>query len=393
MDIAILGAGVAGASAALTLTQQGHRVRVYERRPAPATMGAGVVLWPNASFVLAELGLLPQVEALGGRLSRMYRSDQAGMSLGHVDIEPLAQLMGYPAYAILRHDLQALLLERLAARGIEVAYGCDAVQIEDGADGRATVRFANGLHICPDLVIGADGRKNSVARLYVVGDNAPVYQGFVNWVGVAESSWPLVDEVAVFDYWGQGERFGCVTVNRNKVYWAGAQVQAVAEEDGPVARELVEQLFQAWPSQVGRIIRSTPANGIRKIHVYDHDPLPVWHRDNVLLIGDAAHAPLPTSGQGACQALEDAWHLAAYLPSKCDDLAPALAAFTQARSAKTAGITNQGRVFARALFDTDAEVCRIRNERASEALGDMGALAAAWGAGLPLAALGGQGRG
>ena len=56
VEIGILGGGIAGLSVALALRQQGYNPRVYERRAAPATMGAGVTLWPNASFVLKSWG-------------------------------------------------------------------------------------------------------------------------------------------------------------------------------------------------------------------------------------------------------------------------------------------------------------------------------------------------
>lgn len=70
MDIGILGGGIAGLSVALALHRTGHRPRVYERGAAPATMGAGVTLWPNAGFVLDALGLLPDVAAAGGGRGR-----------------------------------------------------------------------------------------------------------------------------------------------------------------------------------------------------------------------------------------------------------------------------------------------------------------------------------
>ena len=56
-----------GLATALALARRGHEPRVYERRPAPATMGAGVTLWPNAGFVLADLELLDEVLALAAR--------------------------------------------------------------------------------------------------------------------------------------------------------------------------------------------------------------------------------------------------------------------------------------------------------------------------------------
>ncbi len=73
MDIGILGGGIAGLSVALALRKHGYNPQVYERRAVPATMGAGVTLWPNASFVLDELGLLQDIQAIGGRPPTMRR--------------------------------------------------------------------------------------------------------------------------------------------------------------------------------------------------------------------------------------------------------------------------------------------------------------------------------
>jgi FAD-dependent urate hydroxylase len=389
MDIAILGAGVAGSSAALALHQHGHRVRLYERRPMPATMGAGMVLWPNASFVLDALGLLRDVAEVSGRPQKMLQLDPAGGPLGGFDIGELDVLMGHGSYAILRRDLQALLLKHLVMQGIEVRFDRCAQAIEPGSDGRAAVHFASGHRTCADLIVGAEGRTRSVARRYVVGDNGPVYQGFVNWIGVAESRSAMVEDIAIYDYWGVGERFGLVPVTPRKVYWAAAKALDLAQASAVEApKPAIEEMFATWAEPIGQVIRATPADAIRKILVHDLDPVPVWHRDNVLLIGDAAHAPLPTSGQGACQALEDAWHLARCLAQHGHDLAGALVAFTRLRSAKTAAMTERARTFARALFSTDPARCRARNEGAKSAgpFADVHAIAKSWGAGLLLAA-------
>src|SRR5256885_16187272 len=94
VEIGILGGGIAGLSVALTLRRQGYNPRVYERRTAPATMGAGVTLWPNASFVLQELGLLQDIKAIGGRPLTMRRQDAVGNALGGLDIALLDRMMG-----------------------------------------------------------------------------------------------------------------------------------------------------------------------------------------------------------------------------------------------------------------------------------------------------------
>lgn len=387
MEIGILGGGIAGLSAALALHKKGYSPRVYERRAAPATMGAGVTLWPNASFVLEELGLLQDIEAIGGRPLTMRRQDADGNALGGLDIGLLDRTMGYPTYTVLRRHLQEVLLDHAARARIPVEFGHQAVAIELDAHGRAIAQFDNGASIRPDLLIGADGRMSSVARKLVAGDNTPVYQGFVNWIGVAQGQDALVDDSAIQDFWGAGVRFGCVPIRPDLVYWAAAQARPVTEAiPSTDMRKEAEELFAGWPEPVAHIIRATPANAIRLIAVHDLEPLHTWSRANVLLIGDAAHAPLPTSGQGACQALEDAWHLARCMDSASGGMDDVFQAFSAIRAAKTARLAEQGRVFARGLFATDPESCRIRNERAkaSDPVRDVQALAAGWAQGLPM---------
>ena len=387
MEIGILGGGIAGLSVALALRKQGYNPRVYERRTEPATMGAGVTLWPNASFVLEELGLLQDIAAIGGRPLTMRRQDAMGNALGGLDIALLDRTMGYPTYTVLRRHLQKVLLDHAARQGIPVEFGHQAVAIELDTHGRAVARFENGASIRPDLLIGADGRMESVARKFVAGDNTPVYQGFVNWIGVAQGPHALVDDISIQDFWGAGERFGCVPICPELVYWAAAQARPLNEVT-PTAdlRKEVEKLFARWPEPVLAIIRATPENAIRLIAVHDLEPLHTWSRANVLLVGDAAHAPLPTSGQGACQALEDAWHLARCLDGASGGLDDVFQAFAKIRASKTARLAEQGRVFARGLFATEPETCRIRNDRAkaSDPVHDVQVLAAGWGQGLPM---------
>ncbi|MEC5159523.1 MULTISPECIES: FAD-dependent monooxygenase [unclassified Janthinobacterium] len=388
MDILILGAGVAGAAAAIALRQRGHAVRVFERRALAGGLGAGVVLWPNASFVLSELGLLSQVAAAGGTPPGMCRMDQCGRLLMRLDIGGLDRAMGYASHALLRRDLQAILLAEMARLGVQLHDGATAVALRAVGDGTAAVRFDDGRIERADLIVGADGRMDSLARRYVhcAEVAAPRYQGFVNWVASVEAPVDLVDDLSVLDFWGVGERFGIVPVGRRKLYWAGAQAAAApgACGGGDFKAALAEQ-FAGWPEPVGRVIAHTEAGAIRRIPIYDLEPVARWHRDNVLLIGDAAHASLPTSGQGACQALEDAWHLARCLEPG-GDLSLALAGFTARRADKTGAITHGGRQLARSLFQLDRAGSQARNAqaRAADPAQAVAAMAQGWGAGLEL---------
>jgi FAD-dependent urate hydroxylase len=389
MHILILGAGIAGAACALTLQRQGHRITVLERQQAPDTMGGGVVLWPNASWVLEQMGLLAAVAAKAGTPVQMRRLNRHGQLLSALDISQLDTAMGQPSHAILRRDLQSVLLDQLQQSGVEVHYGQKVVSLTDGADQQARVHLSDGQVLQADLILGAEGRMNSSARQFVLdGAASPRYQGFLNWVGMTQmpvDQPPLFDAMAIHDYWGQGLRFGIVPVSSHTFYWAGAQTALLPPESAPsnLQAHLLD-LFSSWPEPVRRVIKHSQPQAIRQIAIHDHDPVDCWHRGNVLLVGDAAHAALPTSGQGACQALEDAYHLAQCLQGH--DLQTALPAFTTRRQTKTRQITLQARAVAQALFNTDEHACQQRDEQARQAdtrqiMADM---ARGWGSGLPL---------
>jgi 2-polyprenyl-6-methoxyphenol hydroxylase-like FAD-dependent oxidoreductase len=387
MKIAILGGGVAGVASAIAFRLKGYDVTVHERRDGDTNIGAGIVVWPNAAFVLDQLGILDDIAAVAGRPRAMRRLSRAGADLGALDIGLIDGRMGYPSLSILRSDFQRILLARLQSLGVAVRYGHEVVRIDAGT----VVHFGDGTTLAADLVVGADGRMTSCARRYVTGDDTPVYQGFVNWIGVCEGDEIAFDVDAISDYWGTGERFGIVPVARNKAYWAGGAAQDTVGTRNPDAyRDELQRIFADWPEPVRRIIAATPGARINKIHVHDHDPVPTWHRHNLILVGDAAHAALPTSGQGACQALEDAWHLVNCVEAHPGNLGQAFEAFTALRFQKTAGITMAGRALAASLFNRDEAFCRERNRTSKTHDYDALALAMAdgWSRHLPLRATG-----
>jgi FAD-dependent urate hydroxylase len=387
MEIAIFGAGVAGLSAAIALRQKGFDVRVYERRDSPSQMGAGVVLWPNAAWVLEQLGVLDFLASLAGQPVQMRRISSSGEDLGSIDITGINRHLGSPSLAILRRDLQRGLTARLESLGVSVRYGHAVEDVDAGAGGKAGARFRNGSRVEADVLVGADGRMASVARRFVHGDNTPRYQGFINWIGVCESGRDLFDPTGIHDYWGTGARFGIVPISARRVYWAGGVASAgIGPRDRQRYLEELQAVFSSWPDSVRVALEHATPGSINKIYVHDHDPVTIWHRGNLIMIGDAAHAPLPTSGQGACQALEDAWHLAELLAQDSQNPQQVFTRFTELRYEKTAGIIAAARSFAASLFHTNPEYCRRRNENSRKA--DFAAVAAGmaglWGRGLPL---------
>ena len=388
LNIAILGGGIGALSTAITLKQAGFDVEVYERHSGPAEIGAGIVCWPNASFVLEQLGVLDDVVEVSGSLNFMNRFSSSGESIGSLDINELSRLMNYPSYSIIRKNLMAILTQRTLVLDIPIHYQHDVMSLS-GFNDKASVQFSNGITIDPEIIIGADGRMNSLARKYVNQDNKPIYQGFINWVGVFESEIDIFSDISVADYWGTGERFGIVPVSTTKAYWAGGAVaEKIADIDPKMYKAELNTLFADWPSPISKIINDTPLSRINKIYIHDHDPIDTWHKNNVVLLGDSAHSPLPTSGQGACQALEDAWHFTHCLKENGEDLSKVFKQFTSLRKEKTSGITMVGRQLASSIFNRDEVFCKQRDLASKNTDYKMAAMnmAKGWASGLPIGA-------
>jgi 2-polyprenyl-6-methoxyphenol hydroxylase-like FAD-dependent oxidoreductase len=356
--IAIIGAGVAGMAFAILAARQGHFVHVFERRPQTGSeLGAGVTLWPNASFVLKQMGLLDEIAKVSGKPKSMVRYDQhssdplnqAFSEKSWLAIHDINRQAQHETYSILRRDLMAILFDALQKTQAHIHFS-HPIQAEE----------LTQLKTEYDLVIGADGRMNSAARQNITGelsaessvDKEAVYQGFINVIGISQSPFTLVDKTVIQDYWGDGERFGIVPIDDQTCYWAAGWVFLPKRKSHPffTQKDLIHR-FQHWPKPVIDVLQHAQDEPINTIYVHDVNPITSWHNDNVLLIGDAAHAALPTSGQGACQALEDAWTLAQLLLEH-DDIDVVLQQFQAKRIDKTTAIQRTGRHIAQTIFHT-----------------------------------------
>ena len=364
--IVILGAGVGGITTAIALRQKGFKnITIYERRKVTTTIGAGLVLWSNATKILHKLELMSDIEKVGGKLEQMQRWSKNEEFLGAIDINNINRNINSTSYSISRVDLQKILLRKAEELKIPIHYNHNALKLLSKKNGTVII-FENGFTINADVIIGADGRMNSIARQYVNGNNAPIYQNFVNWIGILESDEPIFLENHVLDFWGCGERFGIVPINKYRGYWAGGkslpQNSSIKEMDH---KAQLLKIFSSWPSKIKEIIDLTLEENIKYIEVFDHTPIPKWYKNNVCLLGDSAHAALPTSGQGACQAIEDAWHFASIL-EKSETLEIAFSEFQKIRFEKTTTITMAGRDLAKSLFNENSMFCKQRNESAKK---------------------------
>lgn len=362
--ITILGAGIGGLTTAIALHQRGFKnISIYERRNKTTTIGAGLVLWSNAVKIIDKLELPREVKKVGGQILQMQRWTKNNEFLGAIEVNKINKYIGFDSYSISRTDLQNLLLNKINELNISINYNHNAIKISY-QNNIASIKFENDISLKTQIVIGSDGRMNSTARQYVNGNNNPIYQNFVNWVGIIESEKTIFLDNNVIDFWGVGERFGIVPINKNKGYWAGGKSLPINSSYKNKNHKIeLLKLFSSWSPKINEVIQLTKEDTIKYIEVFDHNPTPKWFKHNVCLLGDSAHASLPTSGQGACQAIEDAWHFASIL-EKSESIEKAFKEFQNNRFQKTTSITMVGRELAKSLFNEDISYCEQRNKKA-----------------------------
>ena len=301
-SLIIAGGGIGGTAAALALHRAGFAVTLYERAMAFTEVGAGMSLWPNATRVLETLGVLEQLMSVGEPFTRFDLLKPDGRTISAVDMG------GYdtPSLCLHRADLHRCLRDRLPAGSLEVGQ-----RLLSFAHDKAGVsaRFASGLEVCADGLIGADGI-NSVVRAQLHGTVPPVYRGYCIWRGIAQFSDGIVPG-HISETWGAGQRFGILPMGGGRICWYATRNALSSQPDAPEGRkEEVHRLFRDWHHPIPSLIGATEQSMIMKNDAQDRLPLRSWGDGRVTLIGDAAHPITPNVGQGACMAIEDAACLA-----------------------------------------------------------------------------------
>lgn len=342
----VVGGGISGLAAATALVRAGWQVTVLERAGSCAEVGAGLAITGNGMAALDVLGLGGRVRAEGYPTFATGIQDADGRWLLHLAEDPESMTR---AWGVHRQRLHNALLA--SAEGAELLTGVQVTHVRPG-DSRAlattTGRGPTGEHtIESDLVVAADGVRSTV-RAALFPDVRLDYSGYTSWRAViADSSTARDGFVAA---WGPRTEFGAVRLSTNQLYWYG-YFHHPAGAAFPDEFAAATEHFSAWAPWVRSTVAATSPTQLMRHDVY-HLPggLPTYVRGRVVMIGDAAHAMLPTMGQGANTSLEDAvcvGQLIAEPAARGHDLVTALAAFDQARRPRCRRIAQRSLLTAR----------------------------------------------
>ncbi|WP_375479440.1 FAD-dependent oxidoreductase [uncultured Jatrophihabitans sp.] len=352
MRILIVGAGIAGTATAVALAKAGIRAEICEAYDRGSEgVGAWLTLASNGIDAAATLGLGDAVIAGGfpTPLMRMYTHRDrllAEFPFGSPRRD------GLQVHSVRRADLYAALRDAVAARQVPVTYSRRLVGIDAPDTGPVQAHFDDGSTTIADVLVGADGLRSATRAIIDPAAPPARYGGLLNTggfapAGVLPARYETAPGTLCFRF-GRRCFLGHVSSPAGETWWFAnppskreLSRQDLAAIDDHTWRETLHELFRGDDTPAAELIDATE-NIFAGWNTYDFPTVPTWHRNGMVIVGDAAHAVSPASGQGASLALEDAVTLARALRD-ATDVASALTRFETERRERVQKIVELGK--------------------------------------------------
>ncbi|KAB8274461.1 hypothetical protein BDV30DRAFT_225863 [Aspergillus minisclerotigenes] len=374
LQVIVVGAGIGGMAAALTLGSKGHHVIILESAPKLLEVGAGIQVSPNMLRIFDRWGVSPLIHSKDVALEHIHvRRWQDGSLLGTM---PVNKTYGQQV-VIHRADLHNALIEQaLALPNVELRVNSTVTDVQFDP---ASVTLADDTVVQGDVVIAADGIKSTI-RGHLLGEDSPskaIPTGDAAYRIMLPRSVmekdpelkELVDEPQATRWLGPDRHIIAYPVRKHELFNVvllhpdGHGVEESWTTKGS-KQEMVDN-YRGWDRRVRKLIDMVAEDEVLEWKLCLHSPLKTWIKGSVALIGDACHPMLPYVAQGAAQAVEDAAALGVLLStiSSKHEIPIALRAYEKSRKQRAETVQQSGSANRITLHLPDGPEQQARDEQ------------------------------
>ncbi|PTU24397.1 hypothetical protein P175DRAFT_0506058 [Aspergillus ochraceoroseus IBT 24754] len=373
LKVIVVGAGIGGMAAALTLGLRGHTVTILESAPKLMEVGAGIQGSPNMLRLFDRWGVSPLIHSKDVALEYIHiRRWQDGSLLGTM---PVNKKHGQPM-VIHRADLHNALIERaLTLKNVELHVDSHVTDVDFSS---ASVALTNGTVVQGDIVIAADGIKSRI-RDHLLGKDAskPIATGDAAYRIILPRSImeqdpelkKLISEPEATRWLGPDRHLMAYPIRNHELYnvvLLHPDRHGIEESwttKGSKKRMIDD--YKGWDPIVTKLINLVPDDEVLEWKLCSHAPLKTWIRGSVALIGDACHPMLPYVAQGAAQAVEDAAALGVLLSEITSkrEIPLALQAYEKSRKQRAETVQQSGTTNRTTLHLPDGPEQQARDEQ------------------------------
>ena len=301
----ISGGGIGGLVAAAALAQRGWTVRVHERAEHLRAFGSGIFVWYNLMRVLKAVGAYEEAVAGAHRFRVRETRDHANRVVNVIHASPRDE---DAIYCVSRRKILEGLANAARRAGVELFTSSPT----NGADAKGVLRMEGGGALPADLVVAADGVNSKVRdALGLTRKRVFLSDGAIRVMiprTTAEQVSP--QDQKVIEYWSGQRRIFYTAVSREEVYLAF--MLPVRDKLGSAVPVRQDEWSRSFPHLADVIARVGDEGRWDQFELIQLDS---WSSGRVAVLGDAAHAMSPNTGQGAGTAAMNALALAVHVSS------------------------------------------------------------------------------
>lgn len=339
LKVAIIGGGIGGAATALALQKKGIQAHVYEQAQALGEVGAAIIITSPTQDFLYEWGVGDLLEKYGESIETIDMYTAQGDFISSSTYEQYAgDVKGVnevrPQRLVPRPRILEMLLSTISEEYIHLDHKCESIHEYDEY---VEIRFTNGEVVQADVVIAADGIHSKTRPLF--SNDEPIFAGghAIRIMLEPGEGKDLFDGKALRVY-QDGQSSILVAHVKDRI---AIDMMLPSEDTSWVLDLEKEELlsyFKGYDENLVKLV-SKAEFPVKSRGLYHRKPIESWSTNRITLLGDAAHAMLPTLGQGANSAIQDAGVLAIAL-AEFDTIAEALQRYEDERLPITAAIQN-----------------------------------------------------